>query len=212
MRPWQQYLMSKCPRDSFRSMPEWARSQSAQWRYADYEAFEQDTMVCFGAIAATCLSMVYKPVTIVEMGVFSGHTSLLLCRANPEARVHGVDLNSCMPGTTLGVGYTAMLHGVKNLSLHIGNSWEFSMPGKVDLCFIDADHCGDAPYKDTLRAWENRNTKGDWCIAWDDYHPSNPDVTRAVDRFVSEVGMELHKIASWFYIGTKPHSAVEAFT
>ncbi len=64
--------------------------------------------------------------------------------------------------------------------------------------------------KDTRRAWANRNTTRDWCIAWDDYHENNPDVKNAVDQFVREVRMELHQVGSWFYIGTRPHAEVEA--
>lgn len=210
MRPWQEYLLSKCPPESFQTMPAWASEQSAQWRYANAAAFHHDVVECFGPVAATCLSMAYQPKVIVEMGVFSGHTSFVLCRANPEARVYGVDKVSRMEGTTLPTGYTAMLHGVSNFTLSIGNSWDFAVRD-VGLCFIDGEHWGEAPYLDTMRAWENRNDTGDWCIAWDDYHPDNSDVVRVVDRFVSGVGMELHKLASWFYIGTKPHSEVEKY-
>lgn len=211
MRPWQEYLLSKCPPHSIKEMPAEARVQSSQWRFASLEAFRYDVLECYGPVAATCLSMAYKPKVIVEMGVFSGHTSFILCRCNPEAQVHGVDCREVMAGTDLPVGYTARLHGVNNLTLHVGDSWNFSMPGQVDLCFIDAEHCGDAPYADSARAWDNRNQRRDWCIAWDDYHENNPDVVRAVNRFVSEVGMELRTLMSWVYIGTKPHSEVEAF-
>ncbi len=211
MRPWQEYLMSVCPPDSFKSMPDEARAQSAQWRFADWAAFNYDVMDCYGPVAATCLSMAYRPKVVVEFGVFSGHTALVLCRCNPEAQVYGVDSRGLCAGTNLPIGYTALLHGADNLDIQLGNSWDFSMPGKVDLCFIDADHGGNAPYLDSVRAWDNRNAAGNWCIAWDDYHPSNPDVVRAVDCFVAEVGMELHKLMSWQYIGTLPHSAVEAF-
>jgi hypothetical protein len=74
------------------------------------------------------------------------------------------------------------------------------MKGKVDLCFIDADHFLPAVRRDTERAWENRNTNGDWCIAWDDYHENNQDVFNTVNEFVKEVNYPLQKIASWFYI------------
>lgn len=211
MRPWQEYLLSRCPESSVKTMPEASRVQSAQWRFASWEAFRYDVVECFGPVAATCLSLAYQPKVIAEMGVFSGQTSFILCRANPEAQVHGVDCRTIMHGTDLPIGYTATLHGVNNLTIHQGNSWDFSLPGQVDLCFIDADHTGDAPYLDSIRAWDNRNQDGDWCIAWDDYHENNPDVVRAVDQFVGEVGMELHKLMSWFYIGTKPHSEVEMF-
>ncbi len=211
MRPWQEYLMSKCPPESFKSMTTEQRSQSSQWRYADWRAFEFDVVTQFGPVAATTLSMAYRPKVIVEMGVFSGQTSLVLCRANPDAQVHGVDMRELCAGTDLPIGFTALLHGVNNLTIHQGMSWEFSMPRQVGMCFIDAEHWGEAPYKDSERAWDNRDTSGEWCIAWDDYHPSNPDVVKAVDRFVGEVGMDLRALMSWVYIGTLPHSAVEAF-
>ena len=77
------------------------------------------------------------------------------------------------------------------------------MPNQVDLCFIDACHFLPEVELDTWRAWENRNTKGDWCIAWDDYNENNPDVFNTVNKFVEEVGMPLQKIGSWYWIGTK---------
>jgi len=210
LRPWQRYILSKCPPDSMKEIPPHSWEQSAQWKFTNWDMFASDVVSCYGSIASVCLSLAYKPKTIVEMGVFSGHTSFLLCRANPDARVYGVDRVSIMWGTLLPTGYTVMLHGVNNFTLHIGESSEFKVDN-VDLCYIDACHTGDAPYKDSLRAWENRNKNGDWCIAWDDYHPSNPDVVNAVDKFCKEVGMQLHRLSSWYYIGTLPHSAVEQY-
>lgn len=211
MRPWQDYLLSKCPPESFSKLPPEARDfNKGHWRFADYSSFYDDVVRCYGPVAATCLSMAYRPRVVVEMGVYSGSTSLILARANPEAEVHGVDINTEVAGFP--VGLTVLTHGARNFTLHQGNSWDFNMPG-VGLCFIDADHTGDAPYRDSLRAWANRpmGDGGEWCIAWDDYHESNTDVVRCVDRFVGEVGMELHKLMSWYYIGTLLHSAVEAF-
>lgn len=212
MRPWQEYILSRITPETMRSAPDWARSEPIQPRFLDYDQFRSDTLVHFGAVAAVCLSMAYKPKVVVEMGTHSGSTSFILCRANPQARVYGIDMRPCIESRSyLPAGYTAFLHGVDNFAMHIGKSWEFAMPGNVDMSFIDAEHCGDAPYKDSVRAWENRNVNHNWCIAWDDYHPSCPDVVNAVDRFVREVGMDLRKLMSWVYIGTLPHSAVEEY-
>jgi hypothetical protein len=202
--------MKYCPPESFKTLDPAARDfNGGHWRFADYEAFRYDTLECYGAVASVCLSLAYKPRTIVEMGVYSGSTSFLLCRANPHAQVHGVDLSH--KAGRFPTGYTALTHGVDNYTLHLGTkAQDFALPN-VDMCFIDADHTGDAPYLDSLRAWENKPADGDWCIAWDDYHESNQDVVRAVNQFVKEVKMGLRTLMSWVYIGTLPHCAVEVY-
>jgi hypothetical protein len=190
-------------------MPEEARDfMNGHWRFFDYISFLDDTLNRYGAVASVCLSMAYKPKRIVEMGVYSGCTSFLLARANPDAQVYGVDINRLAGG--LKTGLTVLTHKCSNYQLFFEDSSNFEVQN-VDMCFIDGDHCGDAPYHDSLRAWKNRNVNRDWCIAWDDYHESNPDVVNSVNRFVDEVGMELRTLMSWVYIGTLPHSAVEAF-
>lgn len=212
LKRWQEYLFDCFPEKAHLTAPPYVASIPGIWRAKDWLHLASDTVHCNGTQMAAVLSLVYKPLVVVEMGVHDGTTLLLLCKLNPQARVYGVDCRSRIHGDnspqSVPVGFTALMQGVKNLTLHIGNSWEFSVPG-VGLCFIDADHAGDAPYKDSVRAWSNRNVDGDWCIAWDDYHPNNPDVVRAVDRFCGEVGMQLHQIGSWVYIGTLPHSQVE---
>lgn len=214
LQSWQHFVFDHLPENNYLPAPPYVHGIPGIWRAKDWEHLASDTVLCNGTQMPAKLSMVYKPRIIVEMGVHDGTTSLLFCKLNPQARVYGVDCRGRIHGNTslqsVPVGFTAMMQDVKNLTLHIGNSWEFSMPGQVDLCFIDADHSGDAPYKDSVRAWDNRNVSRDWCIAWDDYHPSNPDVVRAVDQFVKEVKMPLWKVGSWYYIGTKPHSEVEA--
>lgn len=214
LKLWQHFLFDHMPENRHLPIPPYVHGIPGIWRAKDWEHLASDTVACNGTQMAAILSMVYKPRVIVEMGVHDGTTTLLLCKMNPEARVYGVDCRGRIHGDyslqSVPVGFTAMMQDVKNLTLHIGNSWDFSMPGKVDLCYIDADHIRDAPYKDSWRAWDNRNTSGDWCIAWDDYHENNPDVKYAVDRFTAEVGMQLHQIGSWFYIGTRPHREVEA--
>ncbi len=209
LRPWQTYLFSRFPRSEYVPIPEHARRWDCLWRHATWEAFASDTVHCNGTQMATLLSMVYKPKVVAEFGLDAGLTTLQFCKLNPEAQVFGVDASETHP-SGFSICCHAINNNVKNLTLAIMPSWEFSMPGKVDLCFIDADHLGDSPMKDTRRAWANRNTSRDWCIAWDDYHENNPDVKNAVDAFVAEVGMQLHQVGSWFYIGTRPHSEVEA--
>uniref|UniRef100_A0A6M3J6J7 Putative cephalosporin hydroxylase n=1 Tax=viral metagenome TaxID=1070528 RepID=A0A6M3J6J7_9ZZZZ len=201
MKSWQKYALDCFKGKPFYELPSILGKE--YFRFATYQALERDTVNNYGPIASASLSLLYRPKVVVEFGVKAGFTSLLLCRFNPEAEVHGVDLVGQIDHTDLPTGFVVLLHNLK-YSLHIGrNSWEFKMPGEVDLCFIDANHEEEFVYKDSITAWENRNIKGDWCIAWDDYHPSNPKVVRAMDRFCSEVGFKLHKIGSWHYIGTK---------
>lgn len=204
MKPWQEYLLSKFPKDEYVDIPAWVVDLVNMWRHATWEKFISDTLDCNGTQMAALLSMAYKPKVIVEMGVDAGFTTLQFCKLNPDARVYGIDNRSQNSNTKLPIGFHVLMNNVSNLTLAIMNSWDFSMPGKVDLCFIDAEHCGEAPWKDTLRAWDNRNTLGDWCIAWDDYHPNNPDVFGAVNRFVTDVKMDLQQVGSWVFIGTIP--------
>jgi hypothetical protein len=215
LEPWQEYLFDCFPEAGHRLTPPYVADIPGIWRVKDWPHLASDTVACNGTQMAAKLSMAYRPKVIVEMGVHDGTTTLLLCKLNPGARVYGVDCRSRIHGDdspqSVPVGFTAMMQCVNNLTLHIGNSWDFAMPGRVDLCFIDACHTGDAPWRDTLRAWENRNAGGEWCIAWDDYHPNNPDVVRAVDRMVAMSGMDLHQVGSWFYIGTLPHDALKQF-
>lgn len=205
---WQHFVFDCLPEEDYLPAPLYVAGIPGIWRAKDWEHLASDTVACNGTQMVAKLSLLYRPKVIVEMGVHDGTTTLLLCKMNPQARVHGVDCRGRIHGSrslqSVPVGFTAMMQDVKNLTLHIGgNSWDFSMSGQVDLCFIDADHTGVAPWLDTLRAWENRNVGGDWCIAWDDYHPSNPDVVRAVDRLVADSGMPLWTVGSWVYVGTK---------
>ena len=209
MTAWQKYLLDCFKKEEFYNLPERVSSQPAMWRFATYDALVEDTMQRNGPIAAACLSILFKPKIIVEMGVHAGWTTLLLCKLNPQARVHAVDIRGRTDGTDVPICYVPLMHGVPNLSLHIMKSWDFKVPGTIDLCFIDGDHFLPAVERDTWTAWENRNQNGDWCIAWDDYHPNNPDVKNTVDDFCKQVGYPLQKIASWYWIGSKTMSEEE---
>lgn len=207
---WQKFALSRIKSEEFVETPLEMREQfgAGMWRYGLYEDFLYDTVMQNGCISAATLSMLYHPKVIVEFGIYGGHTTMLLCKFNPEAKVYGVDLNEKhnTPFFEFPVGYKASINNCKNLEIITGKpSWEF-VKSNVDLCFIDGDHCGDAPYKDSLRAWENRNKDGDWCIAWDDYHPNNPDVYKAVHKFTDERSQILQKISTWVWIGSKSMS------
>lgn len=209
LKPWQRYVLSCFPKDEFYEFPEYILRLSAMHRYSTYNKFVWDTITRNGCIASATLSLAFKPKVIVEMGIHGGFTTLLLCKLNPQARVHAVDRISILPDyegvlyPRLPIGYAALINNVKNLTLHIKDSAEFYMPNQVDLCFVDGDHFKPGVEHDTWRAWENRNRSGDWCIAWDDYHPSNPDVKNTIDDFVKEVGYPLQKMVSWVWIGSK---------
>lgn len=211
MTVWQEYLFSCFKKQEYIPIP-CTGSLHNMWRHATWDEFVRDTIECNGTQMATLLSMVYKPKTVVEFGLDAGFTTLQFCKLNPEAQVYGVDLNSWNQNTNLPICFHALMNKVNNLTLILGKpSWEFKLPGKVDLCFIDACHTGDAPWKDTQRAWDNRNINSNWCIAWDDYHENNPDVFSAVNKFVRLVQMELHQVGSWFYIGSLPHEHLREF-
>ncbi len=207
MHDWQKYALSCFKKEEFYEFPEFIKKMGTDFeRYCSHERFVWDTLERCGCIAATTLSMLFKPKIVVEMGVNLGWTSLLLCRLNPDAWVFGVDISGRFQNGDfpyLPTGYVTLMNNVKNYSLVMGNSWDLEMHHQVDLCFIDADHTLPAVEKDTWRAWNNRNTKGDWCIAWDDYHVNNPDVFNTVNKFVAEVSYPLQKIASWYWIGSK---------
>lgn len=205
--PWQEYLLSQFKPEEFVETPVEMRTDGGAgvFRFGTYYDLVYDTLINNGAVAATTLSMLFKPKVITEFGIYAGSTTMLLSKLNPSAKVYAIDFveKHFTPNFELPTGYVAKLQQLSNVVYVIKNSCEFDMTGKVDFCFIDGDHCGDAPYKDSWRAWENRNTSEDWCIAWDDYHINNPDVYTAVNKFVKEVGYPLQKAWSWYWIGTK---------
>lgn len=204
LKPWQEFAIASFRKEKFYEFPDHIKKAHTDFeRYSSYERFVWDTVERCGCIAAATLSMLIKPEIVVEMGVKLGWTSLLLCKFNPNARVCGVDISGKVENgfyPYLPTGYAAFMHNCDNYSLTIMNSFDFDMEGIVDLCFIDADHFLPAVKLDTERAWKNRNKKGNWCIAWDDYHPNNPDVFSTVNDFVKKVKMPLQKIGSWYFI------------
>lgn len=207
---WKDYVFDCFKKEEFYDFTPEEVINSNFVRFPTYDVFHHDVSVNNGPIASATLSLLFRPKVIVEMGVKIGWTSLLLSRLNPQAEVHGVDIAEYLDYKTETLtGLALVKHKVPNFQLHIMNSWDFDMKGKVDLCFIDADHEEEPVWKDSWRAWENRNRDGDWCIAWDDYHPTNQGVVKSVDKFVAEVGYKLQKAWSWYWIGTKEATEAE---
>lgn len=204
MKDWKKYIFECFEKENFVDVPKDLREEHIDLtRFGTYDYFVWDTIERNGPIASATLSLFFKPKVIVEFGVKAGWTSLLLSGLNPHAIVYGVDIAEYIDSTNIPIGYVCGLHKLKNFYLSKMTSWEFILPYQVDLCFIDGDHSYEAVIKDSWRAWNNRNVYSNWIIAWDDYHPTNEGVIRAVDEFTKEVGYELQKAWSWYWIGTK---------
>ncbi len=146
---------------------------------------------CFYARELAMLSRVIKPEVVVEFGTSLGMGTCLLRWLNPRAWLVTVDANAetFLPGDVrVPMGQLAMHQGIKCGYVR-GNSWDYSLPGTAQLCFIDADHSYSAVAGDSMRAWNNRFEAGRWAIAWHDHQL--PDVQRAVAEFCEAVGVEL---------------------
>jgi hypothetical protein len=210
LKPWQLYSLEAFKPEDWVDLPIEYRSQfgSGIWRLGTYEDFVYETVALHGWIASCTLSLLFKPKVIAEFGIYAGLTSLLFSKFNPTADVYVVDIQDILsvgplPQISFPTGYMTIAHGCKNVIKKVMSSSNFVLPDQVDLCYIDGDHSYKGCMNDSLRAWENRNTKRDWCIAWDDYHPNTVEVYNAVNDFVRQVGMPLQKIGTWFWIGTK---------
>ena len=142
MNNWQDYLLSKCfDKNNYPEVPSEVRYHPNLKRFMTYEELEIDTIQRNGAIAASTLSLLFKPKVVVEFGVNLGWTSLLLSKLNPEADVHGIDISETVWfDKDYPIGWACLLHEPKNYTLHIMDSSKFEMTGQVDLCFVDGDH------------------------------------------------------------------------
>jgi hypothetical protein len=198
---WKERAIKCFDKKDFFNVPENFRSEHGNTlqRWSTYYHLINDG----GYKAAACLSFLFKPKVVVEFGVHFGWTSLLWCKFNPTARVHGVDRYGHPNDTILPTGYVPLMHDCKNYSLHIMNSYDFNLLRKVNLCYIDGWHFSPTVMLDNLRAWKNCNRKEEWCIVWDDYAPGSPDVVAAVDEFVTLKKQKLHDISGWKWIGSK---------
>lgn len=207
---WKEKALTYFNKELFFTIPEHFRSEHGNTleRWSTWDKFVNDS----GYKTAAILSFMFKPKVIVEFGVHFGWTSLLWCKFNPTARVHGVDRYGHPHNSILPTGYVPLMHDCKNYSLHIADSYNFSLPEQVNLCFIDGWHFAPTVLKDCWRAWENCNKNEPWCILWDDYAPGSPDVVEAVDIFTKEIGYELHELGGWKWIGNIQFTEAEAET
>jgi len=161
--------------------------------YIDYYCFTHSAYIW------TVLSMTYRPKIIVEFGTASGLRTRLLSILNPGSMVYTIDKSECAGFQDKPTGFVAK--DCDNVKIVIQDSSSFDMPGEVDMCFIDADHSEESVYKDSLRAWDNRNINN-FCILWDDYILES--VEKAVDRFVEErENYILYNKSNPVFIGTK---------
>jgi hypothetical protein len=89
------------------------------------------------------------------------------------------------------------------------DSFKFEMHRQVNLCYVDGWHFAPTVMYDCLRAWYNHDPYNEWCIIWDDYAPSSPDVIEAVDEFVKEKGLQLNEVGGWKWVGSKNYTENE---
>ena len=140
------------------------------------------------------------PNVIFELGTYSGTTTKLLAEAAPRATVHTIDLPSDNP--IIGSAY---LDDPGRIVSHRADirSFDFAPYEQgVDLVLVDASH----EYADVLHDSNvaKRLIGTDGVIIWDDYHPAQLGVVRALSelqlplwhlsgsRMVVHVGQELH--------------------
>jgi len=117
---------------------------------------------------------------IVEVGVFSGGTTLLLHHASNRT-IHAVD-------DWVGERYDDFNRTMSNYKiphiLHHGSSWNMARDFEDSSCalvLIDAGHEGEAPYEDIV-AWSPKVKVGGYLLV-DDSSASFPDVTLALFKF-----------------------------
>jgi hypothetical protein len=145
----------------------------------------------------TALSSFVQAKKVVEFGTNNGMGTFLLSRVNPSAELITVDIVPTVPhegDIWYPVGYIAKTNKAQVTYVN-EKSWDFVEPN-VDFCFIDADHSGEAVYKDSVRAWHNRNKKK-WVIAWHDfreYHPDFKGLMESVTRFSEDLGKTVYKL------------------
>jgi hypothetical protein len=142
-----------------------------------------------------------KPVRIVELGVWKGHSVCYLAYKLPQAEVFAVDLfeNSYrydghekllkqLPNVREEFDKMVKHYDVKNIKVLQGCSWEMAKEfedGSVDFLFIDADHSFECVRKD-IQAWLPK-MKGDGIIAGHDWeHPKHPGVKKAVIKTIGK--------------------------
>jgi predicted O-methyltransferase YrrM len=145
--------------------------------------------------------------TLVEVGVWKGHSVSYLAKTNPGKSIYAVDLfdksyqfagkelDAQVPKVYQTYNDTLNSTNTRELIEDIqGYSWEcadkFEDSG-VDFVFIDADHSYDAVVKD-INAWYPKVRAGG-ILAGHDYYPLMFEgVVKAVNEFTQSNGYELN--------------------
>ena len=118
------------------------------------------------------------PNVIFELGTYSGTTTKLLAEAAPRATVHTIDLPSDNP--IIGSAY---LNDPGRIVSHRADIRTFDFApyeDRVDLVFVDASHEYADVLHDSAVAKRLIGTHG--IILWDDYHPAQLGVVRALSE------------------------------
>ncbi len=134
---------------------------------------------------------------IVEFGSFHGRSTRALADNNFDGRIWAVDIwNVGQINNDLGqsISTYSLPYFLNNLKDHIETghvipirnfSSNFTLPFKVDMVFIDADHTYEGCRKDILQAMKLLKPNGLLC--GHDYGDVWPEVRKVVDRFFPDV-------------------------
>jgi len=141
-----------------------------------------------------------KHLHIVEFGSLHGRSTRALADNNTtEGRIWAVDPWAgdyySEEGTDIPISTYVMPYFIGNLKDHVDTghvvpvrmfSYQFSLPYKIDMVFIDGDHRYATVVRDIKKAYELLKDGG--LICGHDYgHPSWPGVKRAVDELVGNI-------------------------
>lgn len=154
--------------------------------------------------------------TLVEVGVWKGHSVSYLASKNPGKKIYAVDLfDEAHRYGNAGVKFHEQIpyvYDVYNETLKITNtrdliedikgySWECAdkfEDNSIDFVFLDADHAYESVVKDIAAWYPKVKTSG--ILAGHDYNKETfPGVIQAVTEFIERTGHELH-LASTGYV------------
>jgi predicted O-methyltransferase YrrM len=147
---------------------------------------------------------------IVEVGVFDGHYSEILCQKNPSAKIYAVDpweiyggyrdhkFKSSMERAYNSAKSKLAPHNceiVKKFSVDAAKDFK---DGSIDAVFIDGNHSYDYVKQD-IELWAPKVGVGGIVSGHDYYvfkHSHNVGVIKAVDEFVAANGYKL-ELTDW---------------
>lgn len=131
--------------------------------------------------------------TLVEVGVWKGHSISYLAKTNPGKSIYAVDsfdesYQEQYNNTLTSTNTRELIEDIQGYSWECADKFEDS---GVDFVFIDADHSYDAVVKD-INAWYPKVRAGG-ILAGHDYYPGTFEgVVKAVNEFTQSKGYELN--------------------